>query len=295
MMDKVTAAYEQLIERLIQWAQTEDNIRAIIVIGSRARLDHPADAWSDLDLLMFANDPEPYWETTDWLPHIGTPWLTFLEPTPDGRGFERRVLFERGLDVDFVPSPVAELYEMLEHGFPPDIADMIHRGVRFLVDKDSFAERLQNIKIVPPAYIPPTEPKFLNLVNDFWYHTVWTSKHLRRGELWWAKSCCDSYLKNLLRQMLEWHTHASQGKEVDTWMRGRFLEEWADARAVEALPAAFAHYDEEDIWRALFVTMKLFRWLVLETADLLEYSYPSLGEARATEFVQQLFSGRTRS
>jgi len=29
---------------------------------------------------------------------------------------------------------------------------------------------------------------------------------------------------------------------ADTWMSGRFLEEWADARAVAALPEIFAHY-----------------------------------------------------
>ena len=76
-------------------------------------------------------------------------------------------------------------------------------------------------------------------------------------------------------------------------MRGRFLEEWADARAVESLPAVFAHYDEDDVWRALMATMELFRWLAIETADLLGYSYPSFGEERTTEFVQGLFSERT--
>jgi aminoglycoside 6-adenylyltransferase len=294
-MDEIAAAYEQLIDRFVQWAQTEDNIRAAIVIGSRARVDHPADEWSDLDMLIFADDPEPYWATTDWLHNVGNPWLTFVEPTPDGKGFERRVLFEGGLDVDFAPDPVAGLRHMLDHGFPPDVADMVHRGVRFLVDKEGFAERLQGIQIDPPAHCPPTESEFLNVVHDFWYHTVWTSKHLRRGELWWAKSCCDSYLKHLLRQMLEWHARASRGEGVDTWMRGRFLEEWADARAVASLPLVFAHYDAEDVWRALAATMELFRWLAVETADRLEYAYPQPGEARAVELVQGLFSGRTHS
>ena len=117
-------------------------------------------------------------------------------------------------------------------------------------------------------------------------------KHLRRGELWWAKSCCDIYLKHLLRQMMEWHTRASKGEGVDTWMRGRFLEEWADARAVGSLPVVFAHYDEENVWRALMATMELFRWLAVETVDLLGYSYPFFGKDRATEFVQRLFSER---
>ena len=77
-------------------------------------------------------------------------------------------------------------------------------------------------------------------------------------------------------------------------MRGRFLEEWADVRAVESLPVIFAHYDEEDIWRALMATMDLFRWLAVESAELLGYSYPSFGEKRAAAFLQGLFSGRTQ-
>jgi aminoglycoside 6-adenylyltransferase len=285
-MNTVAFAYEQLIDRFVQWAQTEDNIRAAVVIGSRARVEHPADAWSDLDLIIMANDPEPYWATTDWLHNVGTPWLTFIEPLPDGSGFERRVLFEGGLDVDFVPDPVAPFRRMLNEGDLGGLADLIHRGVRFLVDKEGFAEQLK--RIVLPPYQPPTEPEFLNLVHDFWYHTVWTAKKLRRGELWTAKSCCDSYLKQLLRQMLEWHAHAQQSEAVDTWMRGRFLEEWAAPRAVATLPAIFAYYDEADVWCALLATMGLFRWLALETAEALGYTYPSFGEDRAVEIVGHL-------
>jgi aminoglycoside 6-adenylyltransferase len=286
-MVDMAAAYEKLTKKFIRWAEAEDNIRAAIVIGSRARLDHPADEWSDLDVLLFARDPEPYWATTSWLHQVGTPWLTFVEPTPGG-DLERRVLFEGGLDVDFVPHRVADLQAMLDGGLPPDAADMVHRGVRFLVDKDGFSERLHSIESDPPIHAHPTEAEFLNVVNDFWYHTVWTSKHLCRGEVWWAKSCCDSYMKQLLLRVLEWHTRASQGAEADTWMRGRFLEEWADPRAVASLPAIFAHYDENDVWRALTATMELFHWVALDTANLLGYSYPSLGKEHAAELVQEL-------
>lgn len=287
-MNTVTMAYEDLIARFVQWAQAEDNIRAAFVIGSRARTDHPADEWSDLDVILLADDPEPFWATTDWLHPIGVPWLTFIEPLHDGRGFERRVLFEGGLDVDFVPSPVEFFRRMLDTELLPDVAALLHRGVRFLVDKEGFAERLEVLRLTALPYQLPTEAEFLNLAHDFWYHTVWTVKKLRRGELWTAKSCCDGYLKQLLRRMLEWHTRARQGASVDTWMSGRFLEEWADARAVAALSAIFAHYDEPDVWRALLATMDLFHWLALETAQKSGYAYPADGEGRAVEIVRRL-------
>lgn len=72
----------------------------------------------------------------------------------------------------------------------------------------------------------------------------------------------------------------------------RFLEEWADPRAVADLVAAFAHYDEEDIWRALLATMDLFVWLERETAAALHYTYPTDGESQTIAQVHRLFVAR---
>jgi len=290
-MNSTSSGYKQLIERFISWAQAEEDIRAAIVFGSRARNDHPADEWSDLDLLFLVDEPQAYVEATEWLQHMGEPWVSFLERTPDG-GFERRVLFEGGLDVDFIPESVAGFRKVLAEGLPSILGDIFRRGFRVLVDKDGLAEQITAVQAQTAVPMPTSEIEYLSIVNDFWFHTVWTAKHLRRSELWWAKSCCDNYLKNLLLQMLERHARAIHDLDFDTWMRGRFLEEWADPRAVAALPQIYAHYEEQDIWRALRATMELFRWLALETADILGYEYPTYGDERCSELVQQLSSSR---
>jgi aminoglycoside 6-adenylyltransferase len=294
-LEKTAPTYDTLIERFVAWAKNEDNIRAVVVIGSRARTeDHPADEWSDLDLLILAHDPGPLIETTGWLNAVGTPWLTFVEPTPGDGGFERRVLFAGGLDVDFAPIPADEIRRMKGRPLPPVMDDILRRGVRIILDKDGFAGMLPKPEELPaPAETRPAESDFLNRVNDFWYHAVWTAKRMRRGELWRAHSCCDMYLKNLLRQMLEWHARATNPGTVDTWMRGRFLEEWASPRAAKALSFAFAHHNPEDVWRALRVTMDLFRGLAIETADALGYPYPSSGEEKARTLVEDMFTKRT--
>ncbi len=288
--DQTALGYGRLIEKFVAWAQTEPDVRAAVVIGSRARTDHPADEWADLDIIVFATDIERYIASADWVENIGVHWLTFVERTPGG-GWERRVLFDGGLDVDFALNPAAELAHLATGAISPDVADVIRRGVRVLVDKDGLVARLGDVPPEVPPFQPPTEAEFLNLVHDFWYHTLWTMKHLRRGEVWWAKSCCDVYLKELLRRMLEWHARAVQGPDHDTWMRGRFLEEWADPRAVAQLPQVFAHYDQQDIARALQATMGLFRWLAVETAQRWGYAYPAVGERFATGLVETLLAG----
>ena len=64
--------------------------------------------------------------------------------------------------------------------------------------------------------------------------------------------------------MIEWHARAGGH---DTWFHGRFLEKWADPRAVKEMRDAFAHYDEADIWRALLASMDLFRWLDADQSE----------------------------
>ena len=73
-------------------------------------------------------------------------------------------------------------------------------------------------------------------------------------------------------------------------MRGRFLEEWADPRAVMELRRAFARYDTDEIRCALAATMDLFRWLSVEAAGQWGYAYPTFGAERATELVGELMA-----
>jgi aminoglycoside 6-adenylyltransferase len=297
-MDEPAPTYEEIIERFVQYARDQESIRAAVVVGSRAHND--ADEWADLDMLVVTTDPERILSETDWIKIIGDPVITFIEPMPNGEDMECRVLFKGGLDVDFAVFPfekVQMLYQMVLQGnMGPEMAtalsNLFSRGIRILLDKDDLTGMLeQTIEILgQPSPLPPAYKEFLNVVNDFWYHTVWTAKHLRRGELWWAKGCCDMHLKWLLRRMIEWHAQISNR---DTWFRGRFLEKWGDPRVIKELKNAFAHYDEEDIWRALFATMDLFRWLAGETAEQLGYEYPTPADEYATALVGELFAHRS--
>ena len=294
-MNPTLLAYEQLIERFVAWAQARPDIRAAIVLGSRASADRHADEWSDLDIVILATDPRPYLASAGWLENIGESWITFVEATPAGGGMERRVLFEGGLDVDFSIIPCAKVEQMIQHGFPPEVTEVFRRGSRVLFDRDGLTARLNPISAVPAPSRLPTQSELLETINDFWYHAVWTAKKLRRGELWTARACCDGYMKRLLLSAVEWHAQARNGSDYDTWYSGRFLEQWVDPRVLERLRGAFAHYDNDDVERALLATMDLFRWLTKATAECLSYPYPTAPDERATEMVNALFSGRTRT
>src|SRR5947208_15849603 len=96
---------DELLERFLVWTQQRDDLRAALVVGSRARTDRPADAWSDLDIVIITTDPDRYLASGDWVAELRTPWLTFLEETAVGNERERRVLYEDAVDVDFAILP----------------------------------------------------------------------------------------------------------------------------------------------------------------------------------------------
>lgn len=310
---------KQLEEKIVAWANTRRDIRAAIVIGSRARSKRHADEWSDLDIVIFTTKPEYYLSKIDWLESIGNPLLTFVQDTPAGGQRERRVLFDSGLDVDFtiVSNMEAKLLVRLlriRKRFPQllqllpkaksqkimqeitDFVDIIRRGMRVLVDKDGVAVHLPIINESSFSSLPskPSEDEFLAVLNEFWYLAVLMTKKLRRGELWTAIRINNCSMKLLLLQMLEWHARAIHGWDYDTWHGGSFIEHWADPRAVSALSNAFAHYNKEKIRSALLATMDTFRWLAIETAAHLDVLYPTITDERVTGLLDTYLSEGTK-
>lgn len=281
-------AYERIIERFVAWAAGEDAIRAAVVIGSRARKDHPADEWADLDIVIWSTNPTPYLSSPDWAAAIAEPLLSFVEVSgAESRVRERRVLFAGGLDVDFAFVDAASADQLAEGG--ADLANVFGRGARVLLDRDGTAAKLIASAAPAPTRAAPDAAALAEVAADFWYHAVWTAKHLRRGELWWAKGGCDGHLKELLRVVLEWDA-AAQGR--DPWFRGRFLEKWADPAIVEGMGRAFARYDAESVWAALAVTMDLFSRIARQLATSLALPYPDGAEEHARRLVEEYAATR---
>ncbi len=301
---------EQLLQRIIVWAETSPDIRAAVLIGSQTRTDHPADEWSDLDITIITTRPKQYLSTSDWVASIGPTWLTFLEGTATGGEIERRVLFKNGLDVDFSVFPMRKvqqlgyalrikkyaplLYYLLSHTLArqvhsrlEEIASVFQRGLRILVDKDAITTSWAYLPQKSPRDQLPTQHQFLEVVNDFLYHGIWAAKKLRRGEMFVAKGTTDSYMKYLLLTMVEWHALTHHGTNYDTWHNGRFLEQWADPRIIEGLYTAYAHYDKDEVEHAIQATIRLFSWVAQETAQQLGYAYPITAEQHIIEWLQK--------
>lgn len=275
------------IPRLQRWAESEPDVRLALLVGSQARTRMPADPLSDIDLVLFARDPERLLQDEGWIARLGPFWTSHLERNALETGPERRVLFEDGQDVDFSIFPVEFLPALTSDA---RAIAVLRRGVCALVNKDAVDLTLSGAE--PDASPSPSE--FSNLVNDYWFHLVWTAKKLRRGELLASLEATNGYLRNLLVRAARWHAVARGPRGREVWHGARFFEKWADPRVIREFPGTVALYDARSVARALRAGRTLFTWLSDELAESLSFPSPVKDRAGLSDYLDRLLDSRGR-
>ena len=254
-------------EKLLALAKDDEDIKAIVLICSSTRDTVKADEYSDLDVVIATEKPEG-WLYGDCPKKLGSVKISFVEPTLGG-GKERRMLYDGSLDVDMIVFTPEQFKKAIREGVASWV---MNRGYEILYDAEGFSTLLEEHISHELKPTDLAEPEFNNMVNDFFFHTVWASKKILRGELWTAKMCIDAYLKNYLLKMIEMYSVSKY--HADVWHDGRFLDRWAEKEILSDLEKCFAHYDREDMVSALLATLDLFCRLASQTAEIKGYKYP---------------------
>ena len=271
------------LQRISQFLENDCGVLAAVIVGSQAREDYAADEYSDIDIIVIVANPESYLLSNDWLKNIGDFHISFIEPTLFGAK-ERRILFDDGTDVDFIIVSEEQSQAIQSH----ESDEIFRRGYKILKDKIGISQNIAiakgNIKSIPSPTLSKDE--FHNLINDFWFHSVWTMKKIARGELYTAKSCLDIYMKRLLLTLIETYTRLNNGKDV--WYSGRFIEKWADKWILDGLAGSYSKYDRADMINALHSTMEIFKTIAIDVAQKQSFTYPEDAETHSYEIVREL-------
>ena len=228
-----------------RWAEDRADVHALVLVGSRARTDERADEWSDYDFVVVVDDEIAYLRDDEWIAHLGPALLSFVEDAAAGGVRERRVLFADGTDADFTVLPLARVDAVLAR---PDVASVLARGVRVLVDKGV-------LEPLPTEARSAASEDYAALVHEFWYRAIFAARKLRRGELHVAVQGCNCALRTLLQRALALEARAA-GR--DAWHGGRFFERWADPDRRTRMARTIALEDHSQAASAIYAACELF-------------------------------------
>jgi predicted nucleotidyltransferase len=127
---------EDVLTRVVRWAETRSDIRAVALVGSYARRAERTD--SDIDLAILTSSPDRYTRDEDWVIELG---LGNLVQTKDwGAIKERRLRLPDGLEIEVgIGEPTWASVDPLD----PGTRDVVNNGMRPLYDPDGLLQRLQ--------------------------------------------------------------------------------------------------------------------------------------------------------
>lgn len=259
-------------QRVVDWAETEENVRAAFLIGSRGEFDRRPDRLSDHDVLLFVRNGSSYDADARWLTAFGT----ILVKLHDGyevfgsRVVTRLVQYREGHRIDFSIHDVGLLERIAEE---PRLPDMLDAGFLVLVDKDDWASRLPKATGVAYRTSLPSEARYRDVVNEFWWEVLYVAKHLARGELLpalYSQECVIRF--RCLLPMLGWYARAVHGSESRIGPHGRGLVRELEPTEVERLNRTFLGSSVEEGREGLFETTEYFRDISSTVAERLGFA-----------------------
>ncbi|RPJ22452.1 MAG: hypothetical protein EHM33_23475 [Chloroflexi bacterium] len=282
---------DDVIKKLIQWAEPQDSIRAILLTSTRAIPGTSVDIFSDYDVVLVVEDIHPFYEERRWLGDFGDVLVVYWDsiyrdPDYGNDKFGNVTQYSDGLKIDFTFFPVDWLRKVAGASALPAELDA---GYRVLLDKDGLTDGMR-----PPMYaayipVPPTNEEYQKAIEEFFSDAPYVAKCLRRDELLPAKWCLDYDMKHVyLRPMLEWRMELDHNWSVPARVLGKGLKKRLPPEIWSQLEGTYAGADIADNWEALFRTMTLYRQVAQEVGEGLGYAYPFELDRRVTAFVKEM-------
>jgi aminoglycoside 6-adenylyltransferase len=270
-------------QKLIDWAQTNLKIKALLLVGSRAQ-QSMVDELSDYDVSVFTDSIPSIIKNDQWLNQFGKVWICVHEHKEwEGQSLPTRlVIFEGGTKVDFSFWPT-DFLKRWNQGTP--MPGDFQAGFKVWVDKEKLT---QNLPKHPNLFASkPTQQIFDTVIKEFWFEAYHVSKYLKRNDLWSALFRMGLLRDHFLLKMIEWNEQARSNWTVPLHPNGKNLQSWVCPETREAVRHIFAHFDQRDCWNALMQAIELFRRISTETATKCGFTLSEL-DRTITEYILKM-------
>ena len=101
---------DAILQNSVSWAERTGAVQALILTGSLARYDGLADALSDIDVELIADDPDLLRSDFKWLREIGQLVAVLpLNPSGEQRWATRLAIYSGGTKADYTLAGPARL------------------------------------------------------------------------------------------------------------------------------------------------------------------------------------------
>jgi aminoglycoside 6-adenylyltransferase len=274
---------QEMLDLILKVAELDDNIRAVIMQGSRVNPHAKKDPFQDFDIVYFVGDVEPYRRNWAFIHQFGELMILqtpedMVDPPPENNGHYTYLMqFLDGNRIDLSFCSLETIHA--------NITDSL---TVVLLDKDHLIPEL-----APSSdrdYLPqrPSSKLYDDCCNEFWWVSVYVAKGLWRDELTYAKHIQDVYVREQLMKMLVWYFGVQTGFQKSPGKMGKYLKECLDPELWVLLQSTYADWEPEHIWDSLFAMCVLFRQTAHDVAEHFGFNYPEQDDRNVTRYLEHI-------
>ncbi len=276
----------EITELILDTAREDENIRAVLMTGSRANPDCETDIYQDFDIVYFVKDVKPYWDNMSWIEDkFGKPALLqrpesmgLIPPDRDGK-YVYLMLFPDGNRIDL--QITADPY--VDDGEPAVL----------LLDKDGNFPRIEVKKDF--WYIQkPDQKRFSDCCNEFHWCLNNVAKGIARDELSYAMEQLNHYVRDMLILMLNWYVGGRNHFSVSAGKNGKYLKKMLPPDFYDRFRKTYPDADSGHMWDAAFEMLSLFGDTARDVAGQLSYVYDEEEEKGIRSYMEQVKSGNLK-
>ncbi len=273
---------EEMIGLILNYAQEHDDIRAVIMNGSRANPNARKDPFQDYDIVYLVWEVEPYRRNPEVCQYFGEMMILqipedMVDPPPEnngGYGYLMQFMDGNRIDLGFYPLQDAQRCTQ-------DSQTIV------LLDKDN------RIGQIPPPsdrdYLPhrPTAKAFEDCCNEFWWLNPYVAKGLWRDELTYAMDMLDNIREQLMK-MLTWYFGIQTGFQKSSGKLGKYLKGGISEEMWAMLERTYSDAFPDHTWEALFTMGELFRKVAQSVASSFGFTYPEQDDRNVSAYIRRI-------
>ncbi len=271
----------QIRDEILDFAVSDENIRAVLLEGSRANPNAVPDEYQDYDVVFVVSNFEKFISDGSWTERFGEKLIeqhpeTFTHGEKTEHFFSYLIIYREGFRIDFSVIPVAKL-------------DLFKESLRKVwLDKDGLFEGIEESSDQKYWIRKPDEKWFLEVCNEFWWVSTYVAKGLKRNEIPYAMKHLEEILRPSLMQMLDWKIGTEHDFKVSAGKSGKFYPKYLGAEKYEQFLKTYVEAKPEEIWNVLFLMSDMFSETAKNVAERLAFRYNAEEENSVVDYLKDL-------
>ena len=272
---------------IIDFAKNDDRIRAVLLNGSRVNKNISSDKYQDFDIVYVVDDIESFISDKSWTENFGDKLIWQLpdemfvgEKDPErGNRYALLMLFTDGNRIDLT---LQSLSDVNANYNPGSLAVA-------LLDKDDMFTNIGLPNDSDHLVKEPTEKKFLDTCNEFWWVCTYVAKGLTRNEIIYSKEMLETVVRPTFMNVTAWYIGTETNFSVSMGKGGRFMKNLLPPWLYNKILETYSDHTLENNWKALFLMMDMFGQFASAVSERLRFKYISSEEENVKAYLNRIY------